>query len=115
MVYLGALVLGDFHSVSLIALLAFATVALRLAMGNHCIITMVAQHSSLPTITDRQTTSLFTGLLAISIARLCLMSVYGNGTVVRQILALCGYSKEVPSAFLVSVFQMIARNASFLV
>mmetsp|Transcript_6718 Transcript_6718/g.16005 ORF Transcript_6718/g.16005 Transcript_6718/m.16005 type:complete len:227 (+) Transcript_6718:52-732(+) len=85
MVFSGAFTLRAPESLLLIAVLALLTVGLRLCMGNSCIITMVAQRTSLPNITGRQVTTVFGALLVLSTLRLCLMAIYGRGFPIDQI------------------------------
>eukprot|EP00929_Paragymnodinium_shiwhaense_P103144 TRINITY_DN66436_c0_g1_i1.p1 TRINITY_DN66436_c0_g1~~TRINITY_DN66436_c0_g1_i1.p1 ORF type:complete len:267 (+),score=47.39 TRINITY_DN66436_c0_g1_i1:80-880(+) len=88
MVFSGPILLYSFDGVLLIFVLAMASLLLRITMRHQCIITSVAQTSSLPEISGERVTTFFWSLLAVCAARLTLMVIYGNGFPIGQLLGI---------------------------
>lgn len=87
MVFGGAAVLRSSLSVLLLAGLAATAVVARICMGQRCIITAVAQLSSLPDMPGKRVTQVFAGLLGACCIRLYLSMLYGEGFPIDQLLA----------------------------
>ncbi|CAK0830947.1 unnamed protein product [Prorocentrum cordatum] len=94
MVFGGSAVLRAFESLLLLFAIAGATLAIRVSMGDECIMTVVAQRSSLPNISGRTVTYVFLSLLMITGIRLGLQAVFGAGFPIDQLIAAAGQSKD---------------------
>lgn len=75
----GAILLRAPESLGFTAGIAAASLVFRLSMRNRCIITSVAQTSSLPRISGKGVTNFFLALLILSVARLLLQLAFGRG------------------------------------
>lgn len=81
----GAVVLRATESLILIAFIAAMTFGLRLVMGHECILTLVAQRTSLPDIPGSRVTAIFLTLLLVVITRIVLEILYGPGFPIDQL------------------------------
>lgn len=86
MAFGGTFVLRAPESLMFLAGIAVASLILRVTMKNSCIITEVANTTSLPNITGMQVTRLFAGLLFAVLCRLLLQLVFGRGFPLDQLL-----------------------------
>eukprot|EP00450_Noctiluca_scintillans_P020754 CAMPEP_0194534972 /NCGR_PEP_ID=MMETSP0253-20130528/73345_1 /TAXON_ID=2966 /ORGANISM="Noctiluca scintillans" /LENGTH=240 /DNA_ID=CAMNT_0039380683 /DNA_START=21 /DNA_END=743 /DNA_ORIENTATION=- len=79
MLFGSALVFWSWKSLVFSALLTLVSLAFRMSMQGSCLITVLAERSSMPPISRQQTTRIFGGLLCFILLRLLLMRFYGDG------------------------------------
>mmetsp|Transcript_68202 Transcript_68202/g.177055 ORF Transcript_68202/g.177055 Transcript_68202/m.177055 type:complete len:558 (-) Transcript_68202:70-1743(-) len=92
MAFSGVLVLRSSASLIVIGSVALLTIVCRLFMGNECIITAVAETSSLPPISVNAVNAIFGGLLAASVVRLLLAAEFGEGWPVLELFQKIGWA-----------------------
>merc|ERR1712032_12304 len=86
MVFSGSLILRALQSLFLIFVVAGASLVLRVSMKDTCLITSLAQRTTLPDISGRSVTYVFGSLLFITGIRLCLEVAFGTGFPINQLL-----------------------------
>lgn len=86
MAFAGPIVLRAFSSLLLVALLTFGTLVFRLGLSNTCIITSLAEVTSLPNISNLRVTVLFGLLMLFVSVRLLLVAFYGQGFPIDQLM-----------------------------
>eukprot|EP00933_Yihiella_yeosuensis_P041754 TRINITY_DN36164_c0_g1_i1.p1 TRINITY_DN36164_c0_g1~~TRINITY_DN36164_c0_g1_i1.p1 ORF type:complete len:342 (+),score=48.15 TRINITY_DN36164_c0_g1_i1:95-1027(+) len=79
MVFSGPIVLRSSASLLFELAIAGASLVLRMSMRHECIITAVADQSSLPNISGQRVTLIFQSLFAVIVLRLLLELVFGSG------------------------------------
>jgi len=92
MMFAGGALLRSHLSILFIAAMSLATVLLRIVMDNTCLITVVAERSSLPDISGNNVTIIFGTLLACCLLRVALMLPFAehDGWPVQQIFSALG-------------------------
>merc|ERR1719498_520654 len=90
MLFVSVFVLRSWQSILFVATLTLLSIIARLAMRNVCIITAVAERTSLPDISGRRVNVCFTVLFCAATLRLVLMLVIGDGYPIDQILTAAG-------------------------
>jgi len=86
LVFAAPFVLRAIESVTLLVATVTLSVLFRLGMANTCIITVVAERTSLPGISDTLVTTFFVLLFLVSVTRFVLEIIYGSGFPIDQLI-----------------------------